>query len=112
MPAGASSRSPSTRWSSSSGAFSTAPRTWCGPGGTVVYSVCTLSAAETTGIDTWLETAHPELEPVLPPGAPFEPHGRGALLLPQRSGAPSGPTDGMFLLRLTRIRPAVEPSAV
>ncbi|MGZ4704404.1 MAG: transcription antitermination factor NusB [Acidimicrobiales bacterium] len=72
------------------------------PGGTLVYSVCTLSDAETVGIDRWLEQEHPELVAVLPPGAPFEPHGRGALLLPQRTDAPNGPTDGMFLVRLTR----------
>ena len=72
------------------------------PGGTVVYSVCTLSSAETTGIDAWLGEHHPELAPVLPPGAPFAPHGRGALLLPQRREALTGPTDGMFLLRLSR----------
>ena len=40
--------------------------------------------------------------PSLPPGSPFRAHGRGALLLPQPADSPSGPTDGMFLLRLTR----------
>ena len=72
------------------------------PGGTLVYSVCTLTDQETLVIDRWLEDGHPELAPVLPPGEPFTPHGRGALLLPQRVDSPSGPTDGMFLLRLTR----------
>jgi 16S rRNA (cytosine967-C5)-methyltransferase len=59
------------------------------PGGTVVYSVCTLSIAETVGVD------RPGLEALEPPPAPFRPAGRGALLLPQSAG-----TDGMYLLRL------------
>jgi 16S rRNA (cytosine967-C5)-methyltransferase len=72
------------------------------PGGTLVYSVCTLTGAETSEVDRWLESAHPELTAVLPPGEPFTALGRGALLLPQRTDAPSGPTDGMFVLRLVR----------
>ncbi|MCU1375142.1 MAG: rRNA cytosine-C5-methyltransferase [Actinomycetia bacterium] len=65
------------------------------PGGTLVYSVCTLTDAETLGLDRWLEAEHPELvAPPLPEG-PWRPHGRGALLLPQAAG-----TDGMALLRL------------
>ena len=71
-------------------------------GGTLVYSVCTLTTAETLDVDTWVATAHPEFEAVLPPGSPWRPHGRGGLLLPQPIDAPTGPTDGMFLLRLTR----------
>ena len=67
------------------------------PGGTLVYSVCTLTAAETVEVDAWLADAHPELEPVPPPGPPWRPHGRGALLLPQAAG-----TDGMAVLRLRR----------
>lgn len=67
------------------------------PGGTLVYSVCTLTAAETTAVDDWLAAAHPELEPLEPPGAPWRPLGRGGLLLPQAAG-----TDGMALLRLRR----------
>lgn len=66
------------------------------PGATLVYSVCTLTAEETLGVDAWLETALPTLTPSDPPGPPWRPHGRGALLLPQAAG-----TDGMFLLRLT-----------
>jgi len=72
------------------------------PGGTLVYSVCTLTAAETVDIDTWLATAHPEFVAVAPPGQPWTVHGRGALLLPQPAAAPSGATDGMFLMRLVR----------
>jgi 16S rRNA (cytosine967-C5)-methyltransferase len=66
-------------------------------GGTLVYSVCTLTEAESTQIDRWLAETHPELTPVPPPGDPWEPHGRGARLLPQTAG-----TDGMYVLRLRR----------
>lgn len=67
------------------------------PGGTLVYSVCTLTREETAGIDRWLAAAHPDLVPLPPPGAPWVPAGRGGLLLPQAAG-----TDGMFALALRR----------
>jgi 16S rRNA (cytosine967-C5)-methyltransferase len=70
------------------------------PGGTLVYSVCTLTAAETTGIDGWLASAHPDLVAAPPPGEPWQAWGRGAMLLPQASG-----TDGMCLFRYVRRRP-------
>jgi 16S rRNA (cytosine967-C5)-methyltransferase len=66
-------------------------------GGVLVYSVCTLTAEETTEIDGWLASAHPELQALQPPGAPWEPIGRGARLLPQTAG-----TDGMYVLVLRR----------
>jgi 16S rRNA (cytosine967-C5)-methyltransferase len=65
------------------------------PGGRVVYSVCTLSNAETVAIDDWARehlhgfTADP------PPGDPWMPVGRGARLLPGTAG-----TDGMYCLVL------------
>ena len=65
------------------------------PGGTIVYSVCTVTAEETLGIDRWLAAAHPGLVALAPPGRPWRGHGRGGLLLPQDAG-----TDGMFVLRL------------
>lgn len=67
------------------------------PGGVLVYSACTLTAAETLGVDDHLAAARPDLEAMAPPGPPWRPHGRGALLLPQAAG-----TDGMFALRLRR----------
>jgi 16S rRNA (cytosine967-C5)-methyltransferase len=67
------------------------------PGGTLTYAVCTLTDAETSDLDAWLAGAHPELDAVAPPGAPWEACGRGARLLPQRAG-----TDGMFVLGLRR----------
>jgi 16S rRNA (cytosine967-C5)-methyltransferase len=67
-------------------------------GGLVVYSVCTLTRAETTEIDEWLATSHPEAVAVTPPVAdPWKRVGRGARLLPQAAG-----TDGMFLLVVRR----------
>lgn len=65
------------------------------PGGDLVYSVCTVTAAETIGVDALLAERHPELVALPPPGEPWVPSGRGALLLPQAAG-----TDAMFLLHL------------
>ena len=62
------------------------------PGGSLVYSVCTLTVAE--GPDL---AASIDLDPVEPPGDPWEPWGSGARVLPQTAG-----TDGMFLARWTR----------
>jgi 16S rRNA (cytosine967-C5)-methyltransferase len=69
------------------------------PGGTLVYSVCTLTAEETVGVDAWAAGELPELAARPPPGDPWKPWGRGALLLPHVAG-----TDGMFVLRLQRER--------
>jgi 16S rRNA (cytosine967-C5)-methyltransferase len=65
------------------------------PGGVLVYSVCTLTKAESLGIDDHLASQHPQLVPLEPPGEPWQPWGRGGLLLPQTAG-----TDGMTILRL------------
>jgi 16S rRNA (cytosine967-C5)-methyltransferase len=66
------------------------------PGGLLVYSVCTLTLAETAGVDRWLAGAFPQAQPVLAPlGPEWERVGRGFRLLPQATGA-----DGMFLLLL------------
>ncbi len=75
------------------------------PGGLLVYSVCTLTKAETADVDRWLASEHPALTPVAPPPSPWRPAGRGALLLPQTAG-----TDGMFVLFL-RV-PPVETGSV
>ena len=64
------------------------------PGGTLVYSVCTLTAVESLGVDDHIARHHPALVPLDPPPAPWTPWGRGAILLPQRAG-----TDGMCLFR-------------
>jgi 16S rRNA (cytosine967-C5)-methyltransferase len=69
------------------------------PGGVLVYSVCTLTRAETVDVDDWLKGAVPPGwgDVVAPPGPPWEALGRGALLLPQAAG-----TDGMYLLAWRR----------
>ena len=67
------------------------------PGGRLVYSVCTLTAAETTAVDDWVGTTLADFVAEPPPDAPWRESGRGALPLPQAAG-----TDGMYLLTLTR----------
>ncbi len=64
------------------------------PGGVLVYSVCTMSAAETVGVDDHVARVWPELEPIGAPGEPWRESGRGGLLLPHVAG-----TDGMFIAR-------------
>lgn len=76
------------------------------PGGRLVYSVCTLTAAETLGVDAWAGDALPGFEAQAPPGAPWRPWGRGAVLLPHVAG-----TDGMFVLVL-RAPPGVDRGGV
>ncbi len=72
------------------------------PGGTLVYSVCTLTTEETVGVDRWIAERFPGLRALPPPRHPWRPAGRGGLLLPQDDG-----TDGMFVLSL---RPGGERS--
>jgi 16S rRNA (cytosine967-C5)-methyltransferase len=69
----------------------------CRPGGIIVLSACTLTAAESLGHDRWLASSHPGLIAIGPPGPPWRPLGRGARLLPQDAG-----TDGMALFRYRR----------
>jgi 16S rRNA (cytosine967-C5)-methyltransferase len=67
------------------------------PGGVLVYAVCTFSDAETRGVDTWAADHLAGFRAIAPPGPPWRPHGRGALLLPSDAD-----TDGMFVLVLER----------
>lgn len=62
------------------------------PGGRLVYSVCTLTAAETTEVADGFSGEHPEWTPDEVPGGAWRPWGTGALLLPQAAR-----TDGMAL---------------
>lgn len=64
-------------------------------GGTLVYSVCTVTDAETVGVAESFAADHGDLEP-LPVTDPWRSHGSGGLVLPQDHG-----TDGMavFLWR-------------
>ncbi|MEX1009588.1 MAG: 16S rRNA (cytosine(967)-C(5))-methyltransferase RsmB [Acidimicrobiia bacterium] len=100
-------RRPDARWrvtESSIGGLAALQRELLAPaaelvrsGGVLVYSVCTLTRAETVDIDEWA-TQHLDGFDALPrPGTPWKPLGRGALLLPQAAG-----TDGMFVLSLRR----------
>ena len=54
------------------------------PGGLLVYSVCTMTAVETSDVDRQFRELRPDVRPV-PVGAPWRPHGdigTGGLLLP------------------------------
>jgi 16S rRNA (cytosine967-C5)-methyltransferase len=61
------------------------------PGGVLVYSVCTITAAESIEHDDGLWPALP------PPPGPWQPFGRGARILPHDDD-----TDGMVILRWQR----------
>lgn len=65
------------------------------PGGLLLYSVCTMTLAETVAVDAWAESHLREWGAARPPGPPWRPAGRGGLILPQDQG-----TDGMFVLAL------------
>jgi 16S rRNA (cytosine967-C5)-methyltransferase len=67
------------------------------PEGVLVYAVCTMTAEETAGVDEWAAAHLPGFVPLAPPAVPWQPWGRGALLLPQAAG-----TDGMYVLALRR----------
>lgn len=69
------------------------------PGGVLLYSVCTLTAVESIGIDEHLRQAHPQFVAAEMPGEPWRPWGRGAILLPQAAG-----TDGMAMFAYRRGR--------
>src|SRR3954471_20096947 len=65
------------------------------PGGVLVYSVCTVTRAETVAVDEWAADELRDFVALPPAGSRWRPHGRGALLLPQDAG-----TDGMYVLVL------------
>jgi 16S rRNA (cytosine967-C5)-methyltransferase len=66
-------------------------------GGELVYSVCTLTDVESTGVDERVREEIPWLEPLPDLPAPWTPHGRGGRLLPQAIGS-----DGMYAFRYER----------
>ncbi|HEX4822298.1 MAG TPA: transcription antitermination factor NusB [Acidimicrobiales bacterium] len=102
---GALRRRPDARWRSSPEAVERLAALQCElvdaavalvrPGGTLVYSVCTLTATESLAVDEHLLARHPTLQPLPPLDPPWRPWGRGAIVLPQDAG-----TDGMTILRL------------
>jgi 16S rRNA (cytosine967-C5)-methyltransferase len=63
-------------------------------GGVLVYSVCTLTAAETTEQAASFSERHPRAEPLDPLPAPWRPLDAGGRLLPQDAD-----TDGMAVFR-------------
>lgn len=69
------------------------------PGGVLVYAVCTLTAAETSGVASRALEVLDGFTALDPPGLPWRPWGAGALLLPSAAG-----TDGMFVVGLRRAR--------
>jgi 16S rRNA (cytosine967-C5)-methyltransferase len=68
------------------------------PGGTLSYSVCTLTRAESIDVAERFSAARPDFEPAEPPTGPWSPLGTGALLLPQAAG-----TDGMAFFSWRRV---------
>ncbi len=64
------------------------------PGGELVYSVCTLTGAETHGVLGAIRS-RPDVEVLAPPSAPWQIDGDLAYLLP-------GETDGMSIFRLRK----------
>jgi 16S rRNA (cytosine967-C5)-methyltransferase len=66
-------------------------------GGVLVYSVCTLTALETTSLAARALERLRGWSVLDPPAPPWRRHGAGGLLLPQAAG-----TDGMFVLGLRR----------
>jgi 16S rRNA (cytosine967-C5)-methyltransferase len=70
------------------------------PGGELVYAVCTLTAAESIGVDAHLARHAPRLRPDAPLPAPWASYGRGGRLLPQTIDS-----DGMCAFRYTRSDP-------
>ena len=62
------------------------------PGGVVVYSVCTMTVAETMAIDEVVAQERPDVVPISITGPRWRSYARGALVLPQDHG-----TDGMFV---------------
>ena len=97
-------RRPDARWRIEAGAVEVladlqcrlldAARPLVRPGGLLVYSVCTLTEAETTGVDRVVAAAHPDLLAVPDAPEPWLAHGRGHRLLPQTIGS-----DGMSVFR-------------
>ena len=75
------------------------------PGGTIVYSACTLTRPESVGLDEWVTQNEPTLvadERISKPG--WEPIGTGARMIPAE-------TDGMVMFRYRKVASALDPPA-
>ncbi len=76
------------------------------PGGVLVYSVCTVTQAETVDVVAEIERRRVSLVPDPVPADPWTPLGNGARILPQDAG-----TDGMVAFRWTVVGgPAAAPA--
>lgn len=64
------------------------------PGGVVIYSVCTMTTAETTEIDGLVAQEHPDAVPIPTTDPRWRSHSRGGLILPH-----DHQTDGMFAVK-------------
>ena len=64
------------------------------PGGVVIYSVCTMTKAETAAIDELVAQENSDAEAIPITDPRWRPHSRGALVLPQDHN-----TDGMFVAK-------------
>ncbi len=64
------------------------------PGGMLVYSVCTLTKAESLGVDEHIAATHPTLVAAPVDDGPWRPYGDGVRLLPYDAD-----TDGMCMFR-------------
>ena len=58
----------------------------------MIYSVCTMTTAETVGIDGLVAQEHPDAVPIPTTDPRWRPRSRGTQLLPQDHN-----TDGMFI---------------
>ncbi len=63
-------------------------------GGELIYSVCTVTHAETIDVALELERMHPQLEPIKLQSPKWRAHGNGLQVLPQDAG-----TDGMTVFK-------------
>jgi 16S rRNA (cytosine967-C5)-methyltransferase len=68
------------------------------PGGVLVYSVCTFTLSETTGVADKFTEEHPEFEPVELTGEHWRSLGTGGIVLPQDHG-----TDAMAVFAWRRV---------
>ena len=80
------------------------PSPWCGPGERSSTACAPSPRPRPSPSTTGSRPTRPDVEALDPPGEPWAPLGRGALLLPQAAG-----TDGMYLLRLRVPGPRLEP---
>jgi 16S rRNA (cytosine967-C5)-methyltransferase len=77
---------------------------WLKPGGTLVYSVCSLEPEEGEQVAEAFLASHPDyrLAPIGAKDTPFDPDGSGRLRILPGALAAEGGADGFFIARFTR----------